>query len=148
MAIIEEALLNGGVRYNGGQLAPIGSFWNPRTNCIVQQASDGVLPACGTFIQITTSGSTGRTRADPLVYPHPLRYADHAEFGCHSLIPGTTIEALVAGFEEARRAGGNFCLATHYWEVSDAMKDVMRRFLDYAAGHAGVRFVAAEELFA
>ena|SRR5258708_5266472 len=58
MAIIEEALLNGGVRYNGGQLAPIGSFWNPRTNCIAQQASDGVLPACGTFIQITTSGSS------------------------------------------------------------------------------------------
>ena len=55
--------------------------------------------------------------ADRFVYPHVLRYADHAEFGCHSLIPGTTLEELVAGFEEARRAGGDFCLATHYWEV-------------------------------
>ncbi len=43
--------------------------------------------------------------------------AGHAEFGCHSLVPGTTLEELVAGFEEARRAGGDFCLATHYWEV-------------------------------
>ena len=43
--------------------------------------------------------------------------ARHAEFGCHSLIPGTTLEELISGFEEARRAGGDFCLATHYWEV-------------------------------
>jgi predicted deacetylase len=92
--------------------------------------------------------ATGRTKADPLVYPHVLRYADHAEFGCHSLIPGTTLETLVAGFEEARRAGGDFCLATHYWEVSDAMRKVMLGFLDHASRCADVRFVAAEELFA
>jgi predicted deacetylase len=92
--------------------------------------------------------STGRTRADRFVYPHVLRYATHAEFGCHSLVPGTTLADLVDGFEEARRAGGDFCLATHYWEVSDAMKDVLRRFLDHAARYNDVRFVAAEELFA
>ena len=92
--------------------------------------------------------ATGRARADRFVYPHVLRYADHAEFGCHSLIPGTTLEDLVAGFEEARRAGGDFCLATHYWEVSDTMKQVMLRLLDHAAGYADVRLVAAEELFA
>jgi predicted deacetylase len=92
--------------------------------------------------------STGRTKADRFVYPHVLRYATHAEFGCHSLVPGTTLEELVAGFEEARRAGGHFCLATHYWEVSDAMKTVMLRLLDHAARYADVRFVAAEELFA
>jgi len=92
--------------------------------------------------------ATGRTKADRLVYPHVLRYSDHAEFGCHSLVPGTTLDELVAGFEEARRAGGHFCLATHYWEVSDAMKDVMRRLLDHAAKQREVRFVAAEELFA
>jgi predicted deacetylase len=92
--------------------------------------------------------ATGRRKSDPCIYPHPLRYADHAEFGCHSLIPGTTLEQLVAGFEEARRAGGDFCLATHYWEVSDAMKTVMRRLLDYAGQYDDVRFVAAEDLFA
>jgi len=91
--------------------------------------------------------SLGRTRRDRLVYPHVLRYATHGEFGCHSLVPGTTLEELTAGFAEARRAGGNFCLATHYWEVDDAMKSVMLRFLDHAATHADVRFVAAEELF-
>jgi predicted deacetylase len=92
--------------------------------------------------------ATGRAKSDRLVYPHVLRYADHAEFGCHSLIPGTSLEELVAGFEEARRAGGDFCLATHYWEVSEAMKLVMLRLLDHAAQYADVRFVAAEELFA
>jgi predicted deacetylase len=91
---------------------------------------------------------TGRTKADSLVYPHPLRYATHSEFGCHSLIPGTTLEALTAGFDEARAAGGDFCLATHYWEVDAPMKGVMLRFLDHAAKHNDVRFVASEELFA
>ena len=92
--------------------------------------------------------ATGRTRGDALVYPHVLRYADHAEFGCHPLVPGTTFEALAAGFDEARRVGGDFCLATHYWEVDAAMKSVLLRLLDYAARHADVKFVAAEELFA
>jgi predicted deacetylase len=92
--------------------------------------------------------TTGRRKSDPCIYPHPLRYANHAEFGCHSLIPGTTFDQLVAGFDEARRAGGDFCLATHYWEVSDAMKTVMVRLLDYVSRFDDVTFVAAEELFA
>jgi hypothetical protein len=92
--------------------------------------------------------STGRTKSDRFVYPRVLRYVGHAEFGCHSLIPGTTLAELTAGFDEARRAGGDFCLATHYWEVDDAMKQVLLRFLDHASRHADVRFVAAEELFA
>ncbi len=92
--------------------------------------------------------ATGRSRTDRLVYPHVLRYADHAEFGCHSLVPGTTIGELTTAFDEARRAGGDFCLATHYWEVDAALKDVLLRFLDYAASRRDVTFVAAEALFA
>jgi predicted deacetylase len=92
--------------------------------------------------------STGRTRADRFVYPHVLRYADHAEFGCYSLVPGTTFEELARGFDEARQAGGHFCLATHYWEIDDRMKRLLLDFLDLAAGHREVQFVAAEELFA
>jgi hypothetical protein len=92
--------------------------------------------------------STGRSKTDQFVYPHVLRYGRHAEFGCHSLVPGTTIDALTTGFDEARRVGGDFCLATHYWEIDEALKSVMVRLLDYAARHADVRFVAAEELFA
>jgi predicted deacetylase len=91
--------------------------------------------------------STGRSRADAFVYPHLLRYRRHAEFGCHSLIPGTTTEALIAGFDEARAAGGDFCVATHYWEVDSRLKDVLRRFLDQVARHNDVRFVTAEQLF-
>jgi predicted deacetylase len=91
---------------------------------------------------------TGRAKGDPLIYPHVLRYANHAEFGCHSLIPGTTFEELRAAFDEARKAGGDFCLATHYWEVDATMKSVLLRFLNHAARDRSVRFVAAEELFA
>jgi predicted deacetylase len=92
--------------------------------------------------------ATGRRRSDPLVYPHVLRYTTHAEFGCHALVPRTTLEDLTAAFDEARRAGGHFCLATHYWEIDAAMKRVMLRFLDHAARCADVTFVAAEEIFA
>ncbi|HEV8346887.1 MAG TPA: DUF2334 domain-containing protein [Vicinamibacterales bacterium] len=90
---------------------------------------------------------TGRSRDDRFVYPHVLRYTRHAEFGCHSLIPGTTLDELTRGFEEARQAGGDFCLATHHWEVDLTLRDVMRRFLDHASRYADVRFVSAEALF-
>jgi hypothetical protein len=92
--------------------------------------------------------ATGRGKTDRLIYPHVLRYGRHAEFGCHSLIPGTTLDDLVAGFEEARRAGGDFCIATHYWEVDAGLKRILLQFLDRAARADGVTFVAAERLFA
>jgi predicted deacetylase len=91
--------------------------------------------------------ATGRTKADRFVYPYVLRYRHHAEFGCHSLVPGTTMEELVSGFELARRAGGDFCLATHYWEVDQALKDVLRRFLDHVARVPDATFVPADALF-
>jgi predicted deacetylase len=91
--------------------------------------------------------STSRVKSDRMIYPHVLRYRHHAEFGCHSLIPGTTVEELVRGFEEARSAGGDFCLATHYWEVDDTLKGVLLRFLDHASRVPDVKFVAAERLF-
>jgi peptidoglycan/xylan/chitin deacetylase (PgdA/CDA1 family) len=91
--------------------------------------------------------STGRTKRDVLIYPFPLRYRTYAEFGCHGLIPGTTVEALRRGFDEARACGGDFCIATHYWEVDDTLKSVLLRFLDYATGCANVRLVPAEALF-
>src|SRR6185437_5367631 len=58
MSLVEEAIQNGGNRFVGGQDAPIGSFWNPRTNCVVQNTGDATLPQCGIFIQITTSGTS------------------------------------------------------------------------------------------
>lgn len=90
---------------------------------------------------------SGRSKADRLVYPHVLRYRNHGEFGCHGLIPNTTFDELQRSFDEARAAGGHFCLATHYWEVDATLKQVLLRFLDYAASHPDVRFVAVEQLF-
>ena len=90
---------------------------------------------------------TGRTRRDRMVYPFPLRYGRHAEFGCHSLVPDTSLAELIAGFEEARRFGGDFCLATHYWEVDDRLRGIMTDLLSHTQRYPDVRFVAAEELF-
>ncbi|HEX3244498.1 MAG TPA: DUF2334 domain-containing protein [Chloroflexota bacterium] len=89
---------------------------------------------------------TGRGRHDRMVYPGPLRYGNHAEMGCHGLIPGTSLETLVRGFDEARQLGGDFCLATHYWEFDSAMSDTLRGLLDHAR-NAGVTFVHADSLF-
>ena len=91
--------------------------------------------------------ATARRRSDHFVYPHPLRYDRHAEFACHGLIPTTTYEDLVSGLDEARRFGGDFCVATHYWEVDARLKSVLVQVLDHAATLPGVRFVAAAELF-
>jgi hypothetical protein len=44
-------------RYNGGQIAPAGSFLNARTNSIFQQTSDGVLPQAGTWVRVDPSGT-------------------------------------------------------------------------------------------
>lgn len=90
---------------------------------------------------------TGRSRRDPMIYPHPLRYARHQEFGCYSLVPSTTLSALVSGFEEAREQGGDFCVATHYWEVDDRLGGILADLIAHAARYSDVRFVTAEALF-
>jgi hypothetical protein len=90
---------------------------------------------------------TGRSRRDPMVFPHVLRYGRHAEFGCHSLIPSSTRAGLIAGFEEARAMGGDFCIATHYWEVDDRLRGLLEDVLAHAARYPDVRFVRAEEIF-
>jgi predicted deacetylase len=90
---------------------------------------------------------TGRTRRDRLVYPFPLRYRRHSEFGCHSLVPQTTWDDLVSGFNEARALGGDFCVATHYWEVDDRLGGLLQDLIDHASRFSDVRFVKAEELF-
>ncbi len=44
-------------RFNGGQVAPIGSYLNPRTLCIIQLATDGTLPGDGTFVRVDPSAT-------------------------------------------------------------------------------------------
>ena len=53
---------------------------------------------------------------------------------------------VLAGFEEARRLGGDFCLATHYWEIDDHMAAVLRTVVEHAE-RAGAQFVPADALF-
>jgi predicted deacetylase len=121
----------------------LGSFLSFRPSL---RAWDAHTPANWWRVQ-RYRASTARGRGDRFVYPFVLRYRNHREFGCHSLIPGTTFDELKNGFDEARRHGGDFCIATHYWEVDAQMKGVLQRTLDYAASHADTDFVAAEALF-
>jgi hypothetical protein len=89
---------------------------------------------------------TGRGRKARLIYPYRLRYKNHAEFGCHLLLPWTRADDLLAGFEQARRLGGDFCLATHYWEFDEHMSAVLRTVVEHAE-RVGARFVFADALF-
>jgi hypothetical protein len=89
---------------------------------------------------------TRRGRKSRLIYPFPLRYKNHAEFGCHLLLPWTQADELIAGFEQAQRLGGDFCLGTHYWEIDDQMAGVLWTIVEHAE-KAGARFVPADELF-
>lgn len=165
-----ERRVRDGLAYLKGVLdAPISLFVPPH-NALSKRGLDAVAGAglnlLGSFLSFRPSmrtwdtrtpanwwrvsryrAATGRTKRDRFVYPFVLRYASHSEFGCHSLIPGTTVDELVAGFEEARRAGGHFCLATHYWEVDEAMKSVLLRFLDHVERVPGVELGTAEALF-
>ncbi|MFN8636044.1 MAG: DUF2334 domain-containing protein [Chloroflexota bacterium] len=90
---------------------------------------------------------TGRGRHQRLIYPWPLRYNRHAEFGCQPLVPRTTLDELLTAFEEARRFGGDFCLATHYWEIDDRLAGMLDAFIAHA-DRAGVEWVPADDLFA
>ncbi len=166
-----ERRVREGLAYLQNTLATSISLFVPPHNAISKRGlaavSDAGLNLLGSFLSFRPSmrawdahtlqnwwrvrsyrSSTGRSKRDSFVYPHVLRYQGHSEFGCHSLIPGTTVEELVAGFEEARRAGGDFCVATHYWEVDQAIKSVLMRFLDRVEKEPDVQFVPAEALFA
>lgn len=44
-------------RYNGGQIAPIGSYLNPRTLAIQQITADGTLPQDGIWVRVDASGT-------------------------------------------------------------------------------------------
>lgn len=165
-----ERRVRDGLTYLRGHLgAPISIFVPPH-NALSKQGmaavSDAGLNLLGSFLSFHPArrpfepqtlpnwirvqrfrARTGRSRRDPMVYPFPLRYRRHAEFGCHSLVPNTTLEGLIRGFEEARAFNGDFCLATHYWEVDDRLAGILTDFLSHVERYSDVRYVPAEELF-
>ena len=49
-------------RYNGNQMAPVGTYWLPRTNAYQQQASDAVLPQAGTWIMLSSTSTLTTTQ--------------------------------------------------------------------------------------
>jgi|SRR6266702_2582105 hypothetical protein len=55
--MMDLAELNSLGRYNGGQIAPAGTFVNLRTLAYFQQASDGALNADGTYIMLSQTSN-------------------------------------------------------------------------------------------
>jgi hypothetical protein len=105
------------------------------------------LDAIANYLRISAHRRrTGRGRHDRLIYPWPLRYNRHAEFGCQPLVPRTTLDELLSAFEEARRFGGDFCLATHYWEIDDRLAGMLDAVIEHAE-RVGVDWVPAGDLF-
>jgi hypothetical protein len=49
-------------RYNGGQNGPSGTYVNLRTMAYYQQVADGVLPADGTWLPISTNATLTATQ--------------------------------------------------------------------------------------
>jgi|SRR6266540_2166250 len=99
------------------------------------------------FLVVAHRRGTGCSRRERLIYPWPLRYNRHAEFGCQPLVPRSTLDELLEAFEEARRFGGDFCLATHYWEIDGRLASILDALIEHA-DRAGVRWVRADDLFA
>lgn len=67
MAIVEELIQNAGMRYSGGTNAPVGSYFNPRTNAVFQQSVDGILPLDGIWIPLTTSGASSLAQCATII---------------------------------------------------------------------------------
>jgi len=81
-------------------------------------------------------------------YPFVMCFTDHSELDCCSLIPSTSLEDLIEKFDLARRYNGDFCLTTHYWEVSNLQTlDTFRRFWEYVNKFNNISHLSVNKIF-
>lgn len=81
-------------------------------------------------------------------YPYVLDFDNHKEFGCYSLIGSTHFEDLFARLRFAEKKKGDFCVATHYWEVLAAdLKPTLMQLIREAQTIEGIQFVTVDQLW-
>ena len=84
-------------------------------------------------------------------YPNTLCFSRHKEFGCYTLHPSASFQELREGLEFTMEAGGNFCVATHYYALieDDNLLAILKELISYAKEITGgkVEFVHADALF-
>jgi len=82
-------------------------------------------------------------------YPYILKLKDHKEMACYSFNKNTDINYLKRGFDYVFQKNGNFCIATHYWELNQDKKmlKTFYEFLEYVKKQKNIEFVKASELF-
>jgi len=64
-------------------------------------------------------------------YPFLIKFADHSELDCCSLIPSTPLEDLIQKINLTKRYSGDFCLTTHYWEIDEKLSKLLLEFISY-----------------
>lgn len=88
-------------------------------------------------------------------YPMVMRFGSHYELGCFSLIPLTRIEELIRAFSLVKEYNGDFCLATHHWEMNTKMKngsgktqrEIFEDFLKFVEGRNRIISSTIDRLF-
>lgn len=82
-------------------------------------------------------------------YPYILKFKDHKEMACYSFNKNTDINYLKNGFEYVLQKNGNFCIATHHWELLQNKKMLFDfyEFIKYVKKHKNIKFIKASELF-
>ena len=64
-------------------------------------------------------------------YPFLMQFSDHSELDRCSLISSTRLEDLIEKFDLTKRYNGDFCLATHYWEIDERLSRLLLKFVSY-----------------
>lgn len=80
-------------------------------------------------------------------YPFPIKFINHSELDCFSLISSTDFDTLRQRFELAVNYGGNFCLALHYWEAHGTLYDMFIKFISYLNEYDKIEFVNDKNIF-
>jgi hypothetical protein len=81
------------------------------------------------------------------VYPFITYFPPHLHLDCIPLLPGTTLEKLMAISQVIKIYKGIFCLATHYWEINNSKREIIRRFVQFLLSDRENEITTASEVF-
>jgi len=81
-------------------------------------------------------------------YPRAMRFKNHWVLNCYSLTPSTRLEELMQGLELVVKYNGDFCLATHYWEIKKGKtEEIFRIFHNYLCRFMNLKYIGVNNFF-
>ncbi len=82
------------------------------------------------------------------LYPYLANFSSHRQLDCFSLLPErANLENLIKFSEIVKKYKGILCLATHYWEIDNSLKKVIRALVEHLLKDPEVEFSLASEVF-